>query len=232
MNLGRVLVVDDEGDIRALLCELLTRAGYEAVEASDGQRGLRSFYEHRPDLVIADVGMPGLDGWQLLERIRELSDVPVLLLTARSSELEKVRGLKAGADDYVTKPFGRQELLARIEALLRRPSGQTAAAPDAYTDGLLTVDFVQHTVVSAGEDVQLTPLEFRLLSVFVRHPSQLLSHDQLIDLTWGGAARASGAQLKLYVGYLRRKLGPAARDRIETVRGFGYRFRPPAGSGG
>jgi DNA-binding response OmpR family regulator len=152
------------------------------------------------------------------------------MLTARSTELEKVRGLKAGADDYVTKPFGRQELLARVEVLLRRPSVQATAAPDSYTDALMTVDFVQHTVVSAGEDVQLTPLEFRLLSAFVRHPSQLLSHDQLIELAWGGAARASRAQLKLYVGYLRRKLGPTARDCIETVRGFGYRFRPAAGA--
>ncbi len=226
MNGALVLVVDDEADIRALLCELLTRAGYTTVEAPDGQQGLRSFYEHRPDVVIADVGMPGLDGWGLLERIRELSDVPVLMLTARSDELEKVRGLKAGADDYVTKPFGRQELLARIEALLRRPAAHAVATPDVYTDSLMTVDFAQHTVALAGRDVQLTPLEFRLLSAFVRHPSRLLTHDQLIGLAWGGPGRASRAQLKLYVGYLRRKLGPAARDRIETVRGFGYRFRP------
>jgi DNA-binding response OmpR family regulator len=148
------------------------------------------------------------------------------MLTARSDELEKVRGLQAGADDYVTKPFGRQELLARIEVLLRRSASPAPSAPDVYRDDLLSVDFVQRSVMVGGENVQLTPLEFRLLTAFVRHPSQVLSHEQLIELAWGEAARASRAQLKLYVGYLRRKLGPPGRESIETVRGFGYRYRP------
>jgi len=120
MTRGRVLVIDDDGDVRALVAGLLNRAGYEVNEASDGRDGLRAVFSDRPDLVLLDVTMPGLDGWGTLERIRELTDVPVLMVTALSDELEKVRGLKAGADDYLTKPFGRQELLARVEALLRR----------------------------------------------------------------------------------------------------------------
>ena len=127
MSGQRILVVDDDTDIRALLRELLERRGFSVAEAADGRQALQELYGGRPDLVLLDVGMPGMDGWTTLERIRELSDVPVVMLTARSAELEKTRGLRAGADDYVTKPFGRQELLARIEALLRRSGGRDTA---------------------------------------------------------------------------------------------------------
>jgi DNA-binding response OmpR family regulator len=169
-----------------------------------------------------------MDGWTTLERIRELSDVPVVMLTARAAELEKTRGLRAGADDYVTKPFGRQELLARIEGLLRRAGTRTAAAPDSYSDAFLTIDFAQRQVTAGGRPVELTPLEFRLLGAFVRNPNQVLSHDQLLRLVWG-ESDASRDQVKLYVGYLRRKLSPEAPGEtpIETRRGFGYAYRPP-----
>ena len=137
MTRGRVLVVDDDGDIRTLVAGLLERAGYEVNEAADGRDGLRAVFSDRPDLVLLDVTMPGLDGWGALERIRELTDVPVLMLTARSDELEKVRGLQAGADDYMTKPFGRQELLARVEALLRRTdAGRRSSRPSTPTTQL------------------------------------------------------------------------------------------------
>jgi DNA-binding response OmpR family regulator len=221
-----VLVVDDETDIRGLVQELLQRAGHNVIEAPDGNEALKRFYAEQPDLVILDVQMPGLDGWGVLERIRELSDVPVIMLTARAEELDKVRGLRAGADDYVTKPFGRQELLARVEANLRR-SRDRQAAPQQYTDAFVEVDFAQRAVRAGGEQVSLTPLEFRLLTAFVRHPGQLLSHDQLVEMAWGGAGSAERDQVKLYVGYLRRKLGeqPGGESPIETVRGFGYRYR-------
>ncbi len=225
--MSRVLVVDDDSDIRALLRELLERAGHSVTDASDGREGLRALYASPPDLVLLDVSMPNLDGWQVLERIRDLTDVPVLMLTARDAELEKVRGLQAGADDYVTKPFGRQELLARVEALLRRTRGP-ANRPETYADELVGVDFAQRTVTVNGETVALTPLEFKLLAAFVRHPNQVLSREQLLDLVWGDAYGASGDQVKLYVGYLRRKLDADAEGGpIETVRGFGYRYRPP-----
>jgi DNA-binding response OmpR family regulator len=221
-----ILVVDDETDIRGLVHELLQRAGHDVIEAPDGNDALRRFYADKPDLVILDVQMPGLDGWGVLDRIRELSDVPVIMLTARAEELDKVRGLRAGADDYVTKPFGRQELLARVEAHLRR-SRDRQEAPPQYADGFVQVDFPQRAVRAGGEDVALTPLEFRLLSAFVRNPNQVLSHDQLVELAWGGAGSAERDQVKLYVGYLRRKLGEPSdgESPIETVRGFGYRYR-------
>ena len=227
--MARVLVVDDEADIRHLVRELLERAGHDVVEAGDGSEGLRVFFSAQPDLVVLDVSMPGLDGWGTLERIRELSDVPVLMLTAQDGELAKVRGLRGGADDYVTKPFGRQELLARVEANLRRRRTDPDT-PATYIDGFLTVDFVQRAVEVGGRALSLTPLEFRMLAAFVRNANQVLSHDQLLELAWGDARNVERDQVKLYVGYLRRKLAAPTGEEppIETVRGFGYRYRPPA----
>jgi DNA-binding response OmpR family regulator len=220
-----VLVVDDDEDIRLLLHELLTRAGFEVHEEANGLAALRTFHALRPDLVLLDVAMPEMDGWQTLERIRELSEVPVLMLTAKDTEADRVRGLRGGADDYVTKPFAREELLARVDALLRRASPKTEQA-GAYVDGLVEVDFVQRTVSVQGREAALTPLEYNLLAAFVRHPNQVLGHDQLLELAWGGSAEASRDQVKLYVGYLRRKLAAEGDGPIETVRGFGYRYRP------
>jgi DNA-binding response OmpR family regulator len=221
----RVLVADDDLDVRTLVRTLLERAGHEVVEAADGRECLRVVYERRPSLVVLDVGMPALDGWQTLERIREVADVPVLLLTARGGELDRVRGLRAGADDYVSKPFGRQELLARVDALLRR-AREGPADVRGYVDDLLEIDFTQRSVVAKGLKVDLTPLEFRLLAAFVQHAGQVLSHRQLRELAWGEPDPHSRDQVKLYVGYLRRKLDSAIRSGapIETVRGFGYRY--------
>jgi DNA-binding response OmpR family regulator len=225
----RVLVVDDEADIRELLRELLGRAGYDVVEAPNGSEALKVFYSQQPDFVILDVQMPVLDGWETLGRIREVSDVPVLMLTARAEELDKVRGLRAGADDYLTKPFGRQELLARVSANLRR-AGSRETVPETYADGFIAIDFAQRAVFAGDDEVALTPLEFRLLAAFVQNPNQVLSHAQLLELVWGGERGVERDQVKLYVGYLRRKLGMDADDSpIETVRGFGYRYRPVSG---
>lgn len=228
MPASRILVVDDDDDIRELLRQLLERAGHEVADAADGRAGLRELYANAPDLVILDVTMPGLDGWTTLERIRELTDVPVLMLTARDAELERVRGLKSGADDYVVKPFGRQELAARVEVLLRR--ARSGVAPqETYADALLAVSFTERTVRYDEREIALTRLEYRLLSALVEHPNQVLSHDQLRELVWGDTVDTSRDQVKLYVGYLRRKLAPDAplTTPIETVRGFGYRYRPP-----
>jgi DNA-binding response OmpR family regulator len=150
------------------------------------------------------------------------------MLTARGDELERVRGLQAGADDYVVKPFGRQELVARVQALLRRAGRDAAQQQEHYVDDRLTIDFAQRAVTFDGEAVALTPLEFKLLGALVRHPRQVLSRDQLLELVWGNTYGVSGDQVKLYVGYLRRKLAPKdpAGAPIETVRGFGYRYEP------
>jgi DNA-binding response OmpR family regulator len=229
----RILVVDDDEDIRGLVRTLLERTGAEVKEAANGRDGLREFHAWRPDLVVLDVSMPDMDGWNVLERIRDMSEVPVLMLTARGDELERVRGLQAGADDYVVKPFGKQELVARVQALIRRAQrGAPQGESDSYADSYLTIDWAQARVSVGEREVQLTPLEFRLLSTFVRHPRQVLSRDQLLELVWGDAFGVGGDQVKLYVGYLRRKLGPDSPDSvpIETVRGFGYRYRTPSAS--
>src|SRR5215203_5614416 len=157
----QVLVVDDDEDIRALLRLILERAGYAVDEQAEGRAALRAFHTGRHDLVVLDVTMPELDGWKILERIRDLSDVPVLMLTAHATELDTVRGLRAGADDYLAKPFGRQELLARVEALLRR-SGGRAETQESYEDQRLSVDFARREVVVDGRKVQLTPVDDHL----------------------------------------------------------------------
>jgi len=227
MNAARVLVIDDDEDIRSLVAELLQRAGLVVDQAADGRSGLRAFHQSAPDLVVLDVSMPDLDGWQTLERIRDLSDVPVMMVTARGAELERVRGLQAGADDYLVKPFGRQELVARVQALLRRARPGGDDRRETYADDRITIDFAQRAVSYDGREVTLTPLEFKLISAFVRHPRQVLSREQLLQLVWGDTYGVSGDQVKLYVGYLRRKLDPDQPDRvpIETVRGFGYRYQ-------
>jgi DNA-binding response OmpR family regulator len=225
--LRRVLVVDDDDDIRLLLEELLRGAGYGVETAEDGRAALRTFHANPPDLVVLDLSMPELDGFQTLDRLRDLSDVPVILLTARGGEIDKVRGFRAGADDYVVKPFGRQELLARIEALLRRAPESTHH--EHYDDGVLSIDYGRRLVLCRGLPVSLTPLEFRLLVTLVEHAGRVLSADQLIEHVWGHPDGVSRDQVKLYVSYLRKKLGQKAEGfaPIETVRGFGYRYVSP-----
>ena len=222
---GTALVVEDEGDLRSLVRRLLERAGLEVWEAPSGRDGLRILFDRHPDLVVLDVGLPDLDGWAVLERIREVSDVPVLMLTAQGGELQKVRGLRGGADDYMTKPFGRQELVARCEALLRRAGPGRGETVDVLEDDFLRIDFAEHRVTVRGAEVALTPLEFRLLAALARHPGRLLTHDQLLEMVWNEDHIDGRDRVKLYVGYLRRKLLAAAgSEPIETVRGMGYRY--------
>jgi len=224
MSDDSILVVDDEEDIRLLLSELLGRHGYTVREATNGHDALRQLFSKPPSLVLLDVAMPDLDGWGTLARIREVSDVPVIMVTARGEELERVRGLQAGADDYVTKPFGRQELLARVEALLRRTKERSPEVREHYSDAFLEIDYPNRAVKVKGDEVKLTPLEFRLLGAFVDNPNQVLSRDQLLELVWGDRSGVLGDQVKIYVGYLRKKLGVGEDGPIQTVRGFGYRY--------
>jgi DNA-binding response OmpR family regulator len=223
----RVLVIEDDESSRFLLRRALERNGFAVVEAQTGNDGLRALYGTRPDVVLLDIGLPDLDGWSTLDRIRQLTDVPVMMVTAQSSELQKVRALKAGADDYMTKPLGLQELLARTEVLLRR-SRRHDDAPARYADSLVEIDFQAAEARAAGKPLGLTPLEFRLLTAFVRHLHQVLSADQLLAMAWGdqGFARE---RVKIYVGYLRNKFREVGEQApIDTIRGFGYRYRPPS----
>ena len=229
MKGSTILVIDDDERVRSLVRRTLERVDATVVEAPDGQRGLRALYGSRPDLVLLDIGMPSLDGWQTLTRIRELSDVPVAVVSGHSDELEKVRALRSGADDYITKPFGVQELTARAEALLRRARKAVGSPkrerPQRYADALVEIDFHAAEARAGGKPLGLTPLEFRLLSAFTRHPNQVLSADQLLELAWGERGFARD-RVKIYVGYLRAKFQARGVEApIETVRGFGYRYR-------
>lgn len=230
----KVLVLEDDDDIGWALSTLLGRSGYDVVVVADGLEGLRRFHAIAPSLVILDVGLPSLDGWKVLGRIRELSDAPVLMLTALDAEMDKVRGLRNGADDYLTKPFGNQELLARVEALLRRRAPPEAAAREAaprtmgpaYVYGDVTIDIDAHRIEVRGQLVDLTPLEFRLLDVLLRHAGKVLTTEQILQLAWQDPTATGPDRVKFTVLRLRRKLGWSAPGDgpIETVRGFGYRF--------
>jgi DNA-binding response OmpR family regulator len=224
---ARVLLVEYDEDMRALQRRVLERHGLEVLESRDAAGALRQLFEARPDLVVLDLALPDLDGRTLLERIRQLTDVPVMVVTARSDEGSCVQSLRAGADDFVTKPFGVQELLARVEALLRRtPPARTE--PARYFDGLLEIDFAALEVRADGVPVELTPLQLRLLTALVHHKGQVLSAEQLLKLAWEDDL-VPRERVKLYIGYLRRRF----REKgvvlpVETVRGFGYRYRVPS----
>jgi DNA-binding response OmpR family regulator len=224
-----ILYVDDSETERKLVTAKLEQAGYDVLTAPDGRAGLRCLYECAPDLVLLDVVMPELDGWDTLERIREVSEVPVIMLTGRNVDKDRVRGLRAGADDYIGKPFTPDELLARIEAVLRRTPAKPGVR-EIYDDGTVMLDPDRLQVRVRGEEVALTPNELRLLDALLRHPDQVLSRTQLTELAWDEPFAVSEEQVKVYIGYLRRKLerDPARPELIETVRGFGYRYRKPA----
>jgi DNA-binding response OmpR family regulator len=226
---ARVLVIEDDADIALSVQTVLSRNGFDVASSADGRQGLRDFHAGRPDLVVLDIGLPSLDGWEVLERIRDMSDVPVLLLTARGHEGDKVRGLHGGADDYLTKPFGNSELAARVHALLRRPRTQREQA-DVYDDGTVLMKFASHEVSVNGRAVDLTPTEFRLLAALVKHHGQTLSAEQLLELAWNDPFGVGPERVKFGVMRLRRKLGQPASAAlpIEAVRGFGYRYVPPA----
>jgi DNA-binding response OmpR family regulator len=224
-----VLLIDDSETQRELVRDRLARDGFAVVTAENGRDGLRRLYERSPDLVLLDVVMPELDGWATLERIRDVSDVPVIMLTGQDEDEERIRGLRSGADDYVVKPFTPDELVARIEAVLRR-SPARATTREIYDDGAVTIDFDAKQVTSHGKPVSLTPLELRVLKALVEHQGQVLSHGQLAELAWDDPFAVAEDQVKVYVGYVRKKieLDPGKPKLIQTVRGFGYRYEKPA----
>ena len=224
----RILLIEDDPDIALAVQSVLDGAGFTVGTADDGRAGLRAFHERRPGLVVLDIGLPGLDGWEVLERIRDMSDIPVLMLTAHNLESDKVRGLRSGADDYLTKPFGNQELLARVQALLRR-NRSDEPEPEVYDDGRLRVSFASREVLTDAAPVSLTPLEFRLLAALIRHTGQVLSPEQLLEQAWHDPLGIGPDRVKFSILRLRKKLGwPAADSPIQAVRGFGYRYLPPS----
>jgi DNA-binding response OmpR family regulator len=226
MTQATVLLIEDDETTRTLLARAFARAGVRTVEAEDGRAGLRAIYASTPDAVLLDIEMPEMNGFDALTRIRELTDVPVMMLTGNETQEYKLRAFDSGADDYVTKPFDTDEVVARTHALVRRRGGDRPS--DRYVDEHVEVDFGAVEARACGKPLQLTPLQFRLLSTFVRNPSQALTPDQLLDLAWRGES-FSPERVKVHVANLRKKLAEAGAppDCIETVRGFGYRYRKP-----
>ncbi|MFC0624708.1 response regulator [Kribbella deserti] len=222
----RVLVVDDEPQIvRALSINLKARR-YEVHVAGSGTAALKVAAQHPPDLVILDLGLPDLDGIEVIRGLRGWTEAPILVLSGRVDSTDKVEALDAGADDYVTKPFGIDELLARMRALLRR-SNQTAEEPVVQV-GDAVVDLAAKRVTIADTDVRLTPTEWHLLEVLVRHPGKLISQRQLLTEVWGPGYETAHGNLRFYMGQLRRKLEPepARPQHLITEPGMGYRFEP------
>jgi DNA-binding response OmpR family regulator len=222
----RIVLIDPDDDLRSLLRLAYERNDGRVTDAATGVDGIRSVYAERPDLVVLDVSVR--NGWDALTRIRDLSDVPVLVLTRECTELERVRALHAGADDHVSKPFGLEELLARSEALLRRRR-EPADRAVRYADPLLLVDFATADARVHGRPLGLSPQEFRLLAAFVRHPDRVLAKKRLLELAWGDG-RLPAERVTLYVRYLRAKFAAAGADEsaIETIHGIGYKYRTPS----
>jgi len=224
---SRVLVVDDEPQITRVLRTVLTGQGYQVRTAGEGESALSDFQEWRPELVITDLYMPHMDGVELCKRIRELSSVPIIVLSVKGEERTKVEALDCGADDYVTKPFGIDELLARVRAALRRSPG-TATESASFELGDFRIDFDARRVHAHGNEVRLTPKEFDLFVYMARRPNRVLTHASLLEAVWGVASQEQPEYLRVFMGQLRKKLepDPSQPRYLLTEPWVGYRFNP------
>ncbi|HEY6196622.1 MAG TPA: response regulator [Candidatus Eisenbacteria bacterium] len=223
-----VLVIEDELPIRKFLRAGLEGEGYRLVESATGQDGIAQAAMRSPDLVLLDLGLPDLDGFEIVRRLREWSAVPILVLTARGQEGDKIRALDGGADDYLTKPFSMGELLARMRvALRRRNSTGTSVENGVVESGEMRIDFARRTVTVAGKEVKLTPIEYRLLAVLAREAGRVLTHDHLLREVWGPGYGSQHHYLRVYMAQLRHKLerDPARPKLLLTETGVGYRMR-------
>ncbi|MFY9528719.1 MAG: response regulator transcription factor [Candidatus Acidiferrales bacterium] len=227
MNSATILVVDDEPQIRRVMRTTLAAQGYTVTEARSGEEALEKIRSERADLIVLDMNMPGLDGLETCREIRSTSDTPIIMLTVRNSERDKVQALDAGADDYVVKPFGVQELLARIRAALRR-AAPAEALPSFVSDDL-TIDFERRSVLVRGQSVRLTPKEFELLRLLVANQGKSLPHRKLLQSVWGPDYGEEAEYLRVFINQLRKKIEPDPRHPryIRTEPWVGYRFEPP-----
>jgi DNA-binding response OmpR family regulator len=227
----RVLVVDDEANIRELVTVYFTAAGFDVCQAADGPTALREAQAQPLDLIILDIMLPGIDGATVCRRLREASQVPVIMLTARDTDLDKVAMLEAGADDYVTKPFSPPELVARARAVLRRTASVSSMTPEPLQVGGLTIDLAERRVLVDGASVELTAKEFDLLAAMAAEPGVVFTREQLLERAWGFSDFVDARGIDVHVRHLRSKLGDdaAAPRFVETVRGVGYRVMRAAG---
>lgn len=225
---AKILIIDDDPALRQLVSSSLQTAGYQLLTAADGQEGLRQMYHSHPDLIVLDVNMPTMDGWTVCQRVREVSNVPIIMLTAQGDPDEIVKGLDLGADDYLVKPFEIGVLLARVRANLRRATSEPIPLKRGivYSDGYLAVSFEDHRVTVQGEPVRLTPTEFNLLAHLVEASPRIVSYRELLQQTWGFEYIDDIDYLRVYIWHLRRKLEPNPKEPTYIINelGVGYRF--------
>jgi two-component system, OmpR family, response regulator RegX3 len=230
MERGTVLVVDDEPNIADLVDLYLTREGFRVVKATTGEAGVRAVAEHRPRLVVLDVGLPDIDGLEVCRRLRQQSSIPVIFLTARDGEIDRVLGLELGADDYVTKPFSSAELLSRVRAILRRRELDRANGAGATLRKLggLQIDLGRHEVLVDGERVHLTLSEFNVLALLAQQPESVVSRRELMQHLWASEHVGDEHACEVHISNLRRKIerDPSQPRRLVTVRGLGYKLVP------
>jgi len=223
----KILIVDDDPQIRRLLEYSLSKEGAEIITSEDGKDGLRNFYLHKPDLVILDVMMPNMDGWETCRNIRQLSDVPIIMLTALGREEDIVKGLDIGVDDYISKPFSVKILVARARSALRRADLPVVSEPLlTYSDNYLTINIEEHRVYVRGEPVELTATEFRLLAYLLENAGRVMSFGQILESVWGWEYTDDVNYIRVYIWHLRRKIedDPKNPKYITNVQGIGYRF--------
>jgi two-component system, OmpR family, KDP operon response regulator KdpE len=230
---NKILIIDDDPILSELLSYNLETQGYTVLRAKDGKEGLRQFEQGQPNLVILDLTMPVLNGWEVCKTIREVSNTPIIMLTAQGNENDIVRGLDLGADDYLTKPFQVRILMARIRANLRRAQAESGQQEDSYTyhDDHLTIDLSDHKVLVDGKQVRLTPTEFKLLAYMVKHPGRILESRQILENVWGFEYIDDVDYLRVYIWHLRRKIEPNPKEPIYLLNelNVGYRFHPKRG---
>jgi DNA-binding response OmpR family regulator len=228
-QMARILVVDDEKTIAKGIKFALEKENYEVSVAYDGAEALRIFQEEKPDLIVLDLMLPVIDGFDVCRRIRKKSDVPIIMLTARGEDIDKILGLELGADDYMTKPFNPRELVARVKAILRRSQMQAVDPANMQTIRLqdLQIDLFQHKVHVRGKDVDLTSKEFALLSLLASHPGRVFSREELLEHVWGYDYYGDARTVDVHIRHLREKIepDPSAPQLILTVWGAGYKFR-------
>jgi two-component system, OmpR family, KDP operon response regulator KdpE len=227
----KILIVDDEPAQLRLVEQILSNNGFSVIKAGSGEEAIRLTYENKPDLIILDVMLPGIDGWQTCGCIRETSDVPVIMLTGkRTAEEEIVRGLESGADEYLAKPLGNRELLARVKAALRRADAASSSNRKKviYSDDYLTVDVAERKISVKDERVKLTPREFRVLALLVENPGRIVSHQQILENVWGWEYIDDVDYVRIYISHLRQKIetDPSQPKYILTEPGVGYYFHP------
>jgi len=221
----KILIADDEVSIQELIRFNLDQAGFDTEVAGDGLEALEMFESYKPDLIVLDLMLPGKDGYDVCKEIRRTSNVPIIMLTAKETELERVLGLELGADDYMTKPFSPLELVARIKAVLRRASGQETQDENEYKVGNIFLQVDTREVTVHGEPVDLTRKEFDLLHIFMQNMGKVLTREVLLQKVWGYEYEGETRTVDVHIRHLRRKLGPEGETRIETIHGVGYKLR-------